>query len=126
MSRDYHEKIAAALDALALAADTRPAPALKTPKTENKPAAKTASDASDAPVRARYASLTGENLPDEVAGSPAAVEALRKVAMAVGPVNELGEPSDRPDRSGNRLIGRTKEERIKEAYASFGDELLKD
>jgi tRNA-dihydrouridine synthase len=90
-----------------------------------RPAASTKTAAAS-PVRDRYAKLTGEDLPDEVAESPAAVEALRKVAMASGPVNELGEPSDRFDRSGNRPVGRTKAERVKEVYALFGDELLKD
>jgi DNA-directed RNA polymerase sigma subunit (sigma70/sigma32) len=77
-------------------------------------------------VREALAAECYADLPDEVAESPAAVEALRKVAMASGPVNELGEPSDRFDRSGNRPVGRTKAERVKEAYALFGDELLND
>lgn len=125
MSREFHEKIAAALDALSEAADRRPAQITQAPQQKPvaaKPATKTASAA---PVRDRYTKLTGEDLPDEVAESPAAVEALRKVAMAAGPVNELGEPSDRFDRSGSRPVGRTKAERVKEAYALFGDDLLK-
>jgi pyruvate/2-oxoglutarate dehydrogenase complex dihydrolipoamide acyltransferase (E2) component len=125
MSREFHEKIAAALDALSEAADRKPAAPRATAPQPQRPAASTKTAAAS-PVRDRYAKLTGEDLPDEVAESPAAVEALRKMAMASGPVNELGEPSDRFDRSGNRPVGRTKAERVKEVYALFGDELLKD
>lgn len=122
MSREFHEKIAAALDALSEVEDRRPAPTpVAAPKA--KPVVKTASAS---PVLDRYARLTGEDLPPEVADSPAAVEALRKVAMAAGPVNELGEPSERFERGTGRLTGRTKQERIKEAYSRFGEELCKD
>lgn len=123
MSREFHEKIAAALDALAVVEDRRPTPASAKPVTAPKPTVKTASAS---PVIDRYAKLTGEDLPPEVADSPAAVEALRKVAMAAGPVNELGEPSERFERNAGRLTGRTKQERVKEAYAIFGEELCKD
>lgn len=131
MSREFHEKIAAALDALADASAKQPSP----PAKAGNRAADAASAVVDAkkklklasdPVADHYARMTGEELPDEVSSSPAAVEALRKVAAASAPVNELGEPGDRFDRNGGRPVGRTKEARIKDAYASFGDDLLKD
>lgn len=125
MSREFHEKIAAALDAFAEAEDrkaTQPAPVQAKVAAAPKPTVKTASS----PIVDRYARMTGEDLPSEVADNPAAVEALRKVAAASSPINELGEPSERFDRSGSRPTGRTKEARVKEAYAMFGDDLLKN
>lgn len=132
MSREFHEKIAAALDALADASVKQPTPPAKSGNRAADAAASAVVDAkkklklaSDT-VADRYARMTGEELPDEVSSSPAAVEALRKVAAASAPVNELGEPGDRFDRSGSRPTGRTKEARIKDAYASFGNDLLQD
>lgn len=125
MSREFHEKIAAALNALAEAEDTKPVVSGKAPSVMPVEPKKKPKLAEDEAAR-RYTRLTGEDLPDEVAESPAAMDALRKVASASSPVNELGDPSDRFDRGTGRPTGRTKEARVKEIYASFGDELLKD
>lgn len=118
MSREFHEKIAAAIEALGNAEAHKPVVSV----TKVTPTVKVAA----APIVDRYTKLTGEDLPPEVAENPAAIEALRKMAHVSGTVNELGDPSDRFDRGSGRPIGRTKSERIKEAYASFGDELLRD
>lgn len=112
MSREFHEKIAVAIEELFKAEQVKPAPQAKVAHT------------TPSPVADRYARMTGEALPDEVAGSPAAVEALRKMATASGQVNELGDPSDRPSRGvGSRPTGRTRQERIASAYDSFGTDL---
>lgn len=121
MSREFHEKIASAIEALAQAQEK----AAQQTKAEPRPTT-TARPKTASPVNERYARLTGEELPDEVADNPAAVEAIRKVASASSAVNELGDPGDRPDRGTGRPSGRTRAERVKEAYSLFGDDLLKD
>ncbi len=114
-----HEKIAAALEQLATAFDGMPSHVAPTATTQSKTAA------ANRDVQDRFRKMTGSELSPEIAENPAAADALRKLAAASAPINQLGEPAhDDPSARRNGKEGRTREERRKAAFDSFGDDLI--
>lgn len=114
----YHEKIAIALEELAKAVEVQPAP----PARPASPAPSTKVASAKTPDAFRRA--TGRDMPEEIATNPEVREIVEKLAASSLPVNELGEESDRPDRSARREVGGTREERRKHAFESFGEEIV--
>lgn len=140
---DLHEKIASAMDALTDVMSARSMSSIKAQTAKNPSKMPTAAGvlapgsdqiraarqnekkAEDESLGNAYRRVTGEELPDEVAENPAARAAVEKLAASALRVNDLGEPSDRPDPSARREIrGGTREERAKQAYEMFGADLL--
>lgn len=114
-----HEKIAAALEQLASAFDGLNAPVAQPRSVQVKVAAE------NKDVQDRFRKMTGTELSPEVAANPVAADAIRKLAAASAPINQLGEPAqDDPNARRSGKEGRTREERRKAAFDSFGDDLI--
>lgn len=114
-----HEKIATALEQLATAFEGMNMPVAQPQAVQMKVAAE------NKDVQAKFRKMTGTDLPPEVASNAVAADAIRKLAAASTPINQLGEPAhDDPNARRNGKEGRTREERRKAAFDSFGDDLI--